>query len=41
MKKTFATLGGRAALFTGAGLAALAISTPALAQDAAAQNVTF
>ncbi|MBL44792.1 MAG: TonB-dependent receptor [Sphingomonadaceae bacterium] len=35
MKKTFATLGGRAALFTGAGLAALAISTPALAQDAA------
>ncbi|AXK41948.1 TonB-dependent receptor domain-containing protein [Erythrobacter aureus] len=33
MKKTFATLGGRAALLTGAGLAAMAISTPALAQD--------
>jgi outer membrane receptor protein involved in Fe transport len=34
MKKTFATLGGRAALLTGAGLAAMAISTPALAQEA-------
>ncbi|WP_435202955.1 TonB-dependent receptor domain-containing protein [Qipengyuania sp. 902] len=33
MKKTFSTLGGRAALFTGAGLAALALATPAYAQD--------
>ncbi len=33
MKKTFATLGGRAALLTGAGIAAMAISTPAFAQD--------
>ncbi len=34
MKNTFATLGGRAALFAGTGLAALAFASPALAQDA-------
>ena len=33
MKKTFSTIGGRAALFTSAGLAALAFASPAFAQD--------
>ncbi|MFA6219312.1 MAG: TonB-dependent receptor [Erythrobacter sp.] len=35
MKLTISTLGGRAALFTGVGIAALAIAEPAMAQEAA------
>lgn len=34
MKKTFSTMGGRAALLTSAGLAALALANPAYAQEA-------
>lgn len=34
MKKTVSTIGGRAALFASVGLAAVALSTPAFAQDA-------
>jgi len=42
MKSTLTTFGGRAALFTGAGLAAMAltISAPAYAQDAEADTAT-
>lgn len=38
MKKTFTSLGGRVALFTGVGIAALAINSPALAQDTDDEN---